>query len=66
VTAITPSFAAFREPVDRAVFEPGLRLGRRLSQAPLRLWLAALTLPDRSYDALLDEVPAEFFRFPPF
>ena len=66
MTPITPSFAAFHGSVDRAVFEPGFGLWQWVSQAPLRLWLAAVTLPDRGCDALPDEVPAEFFRFPPF
>jgi hypothetical protein len=66
VTAIAPSFAAFRGSVDRAVFEPGFGLWRRVSQAPLRLWAAAVTLARRGGGAILDEVPAEFFRFPPF
>jgi hypothetical protein len=37
-----------------------------VSQAPLRLWAAAVTLARRGGGAILDEVPAEFFRFPPF
>ena len=66
MTPTTPSFAAFRGPVDRAVFEPGFGLWRRVSQAPFRLWAAAAALARRGHGAMPDEVPAEFFRFPPF
>jgi hypothetical protein len=70
VTPTTPSLAGFREPVDRAVFEPGFEPGfglwQRESQMPRRLWAAVVSLPDRGDDALPDDVPAEFFRFPPF
>lgn len=60
---IRPSFAAFRGPVDReGVFE----LWQRVSQASHRLWIAAVTLPDRGHGALRDDLPAEFFRFPAF
>ena len=66
MTPIRPSFAAFRGPVDREGFALVLELWQRVSQARHRLWIAAVTLPDRGHDALPDDVPAEFFRFPPF
>jgi hypothetical protein len=66
VTPTKPSFAAFREPVEREVFEPGFGLWLRLSGALRRLWRAAITLPDRGADARPDDVPPEYFRFPPF
>lgn len=66
MTPIGPTFAAFRGPVDRAVVELGFGLWQRVSQAPHRLWVAVISLPDRIRDATPDDVPAEFFRFPPF
>jgi hypothetical protein len=66
VTPTTPSFAAFRGPVEREVFEPGLGLWLRLGGTLSRLWLAAIALPDRGPAAAPDELPPEFYRFPPF
>ena len=66
MTPTRPSFAAFRGQVDREVFEPGFELWQRLSGPLRRLWLAVITLPDRGRDASPDDVPPEFFRFPPF
>jgi hypothetical protein len=66
VTPIEPTFAAFREPLDRAVFELGFGLRQRVSQASHRLWVAAISVSDRICDTTPDDVPAEFFRFPPF
>ena len=59
-------FAAFREPVDRRVFAPGFDLWLRLEKPVQRLWRAAIKLPDRGADALPDDVPPEFYRFPCF
>jgi hypothetical protein len=64
VTPIGRSFATFRVPVDRAVFEPGSDLLRPISEALRRLWLTVVTLPDRGRAA--PELPPEYFRFPPF
>jgi hypothetical protein len=66
VTPIRPSFAAFRGPVDREGFEWVFELWQRVSQASHRLWIAAVTLPDRGHGALRDDLPGEFFRFPAF
>ncbi|HEV2185779.1 MAG TPA: hypothetical protein VGR70_01130 [Stellaceae bacterium] len=66
MTSIQPSFAAFRGPVEREVFEPGFGLWQRLSGPLSRLWLAAITLPDRGAGSRPDDVPPEFYRFPPF
>jgi hypothetical protein len=63
VTPIQPSFTTFRVPVDREVFEPGSRLLRSISKALHRLWLTAVTPPDRGRSA--PELPPEYFRFPP-
>jgi len=66
VASTEPSFAAFRGPVEREVFEPGFGLWLRLSGPLSRLWRAAIALPDRGSDARPDDVPPEYFRFPPF
>ncbi|MBV9018710.1 MAG: hypothetical protein JO058_23935 [Alphaproteobacteria bacterium] len=66
MTPKIPSFAAFRGPADRAFFEPGFGPWQRLSKMARRFWTAAVNLPDRGCDATPDDVPAEFFRFPPF
>jgi hypothetical protein len=66
VTPTRPSFAAFRGQVDREVFEPGFELWQRLSGPLRRLWLAAITLPDRGAKATPDDLAPEYFRFPPF
>ncbi|MBV9967517.1 MAG: hypothetical protein JO008_17690, partial [Alphaproteobacteria bacterium] len=55
-----------RGPADRAFFEPGFGPWQRLSKMARRFWTAAVNLPDRGCDATPDDVPAEFFRFPPF
>lgn len=64
MSAAEPSFVAFRRPVDRKVFEPGFREWQLLGAPLRRLWHAIVTLPDRGRDA--DEVPPEFFQFPPY
>jgi hypothetical protein len=61
-----PSFAAFRGPVDREVFEFGVNPWRQASLALRRLWRAVVALPDRGDAATPDDVPPEYFRFPPF
>ena len=66
MTSTEPSFAAFRGPVDRKVFEPGFREWQRIGAALRWLWQAVVTLPDRGRDATADDVPPEYFRFPPF
>ena len=66
MTPIRLGFAAFRGPVDRAGFELVFGLWQRVSQASHRLWITAVTLPDRGHEALRDDVPDECFRFPPF
>ena len=66
MTPTEASFAAFRGSVEREVFEPGFGLWLRLSDPLSRLWRAVVTLPDRGGDATPDDVPPEYFRFPPF
>ena len=66
MTSTEPSFAAFRGPVEREVFEPGFGLWQRLEVPFQRLWRAVINLPDRGADAGPDDVPPEFYRFPPF
>lgn len=66
MTATRPSFAAFRGPADREVFEPGFSEWRRASAALRWLWRAIVTLPDGGSDATADDPPPEYFRFPPF
>lgn len=66
MTPVIPSFAALRGPADRAVFEPSFGLWQRVRQMPRRFWVAVVSLPDRGRDARQDDMPAEFFRFPPF
>jgi len=64
VISIQPSFSAFREAVDREVFEPGSGLLRPMSEALRRLWLKFVAIPDHGRSA--PELPPEYFRFPPF
>jgi len=64
--AALPSFSAFRGSVDRKVFEPGFGEWRQASAALHRLWQAIVTLPDRGRDAAANDMPPEYFRFPPF
>jgi hypothetical protein len=66
VTPTLGGFAAFRKPVDREVFAPGFALWQRLGGPLRRVWLAAIRLPDRGRAARPDDVPPEYFRFPPF
>ena len=66
MTPIGSAVGAFRGPVDRALFALGFGLWQRVSHASHRLWVAAISLPDRTRGATPDDVPAEFFRFPPF
>jgi hypothetical protein len=63
---IQASFAAFRGPVDRTVYEPGFTLWRRTTRALRRIVQAIVTLPDRGGTAMPSDVPPEYFRFPPF
>lgn len=56
---IHAGFAAFGEPVERRVFAPGFRLWLSLR----RFCRMLILLPDRGPAA--DELPPEFFRFPP-
>jgi hypothetical protein len=60
------SFAAPGGSAEHAVFEPGFGLRQRTNAALRRLWLAVIMLPDRGRHAIAQELPAEFFRFPPF
>lgn len=66
VTTIAIGFAAFRLPVDRRVFAPTFDLRSRPGKALRRLWLVTISLPDRGAGANGDELPCEYFRFPPF
>ena len=66
MTTLQPSFAAFRVPVDRTVFEPGFRLWLRVSRPVGRFWRTVLRLPDRGPNAAFEHLPAEYFRYPPF
>jgi len=66
VTSTEDGFAAFRAPVDRTVFEPGFRLWKRVGEPLNRFWRAVLRVPDRGPDAASDELPPEYFRYPPF
>lgn len=66
MTPTTSRFAGFRGPVEREVFEPGFGLWLRLSGPLNRLWRVAIRLSDRGADARPDDVPPEYFRFPPF
>ncbi|HVH79501.1 MAG TPA: hypothetical protein VM782_08945 [Stellaceae bacterium] len=66
MTPLSPGFAAFRAPVDRTVFEPGFRLWLRVSRPLDRFWRTVLRLPERRPDAANDDLPPEYFRFPPF
>ena len=66
MTAIRPSFMAFRGPVDREVFEPGFKEWRQIGAGLRWLLQAVVTLPDRGRDATAQDVPPEYFRFPPF
>ncbi len=65
MTPIQPSFTAFRGPVDRRVFAPGFVLWTRMERAVRRVVWAVLMLPDRGQAAEREELPPEFFRFPP-
>jgi hypothetical protein len=66
VTTMQPSFAAFRIPVDRKVFAPGFVTWLRIGRPFRRLWLTAVRLPDRGGAEPPDDLPPEFFRYPPF
>ena len=66
VTTTRPGFVAFRESVDREVFEPGFALWERAAGPLRRVWRALIRLPDRGRGARPDEVPPEYYRFPPF
>ena len=66
MTPTGSSFVAFRGPVEREVFAPGYVLWTRAGGALRRLVRTVLMLPDRGADARPDDVPPEFFRFPPF
>jgi hypothetical protein len=66
VTPTLDGFTAFRKPVDREVFAPGFDLWQRLSTVLRRICRAAILLPDRGRNARPDDVPPEYFRFPPF
>ena len=66
MTLMLGGFTAFRVPVDRKVFAPGFDLWQRGSRMLRRLRRAAMTLPDRDRDTRPNDVPPEFFRFPPF
>ena len=65
MTPIQPSFAAFRGPVDRRVFAPGFVLWTRMESAVRRVARTVLMLPDRGAAADQEELPPEFYRFPP-
>jgi hypothetical protein len=65
VISTLDGFAAFREPVDREVFAPGFDLWQRASRALRRIGRAAILLPDRGA-ARPDDLPPEYFRFPPY
>jgi hypothetical protein len=66
VTPTLGGFAAFREPVDREVFAPGFDLWQQLSGTLRRVRWVVMRLPDRGRKARPDELPPEYFRFPPF
>jgi hypothetical protein len=66
MTAALPSFAAFRGPVDRAALEPGFSEWRRAGALLRRLLRNLVTLPDRGGNATVENLPPEYFRFPPF
>ena len=66
MTPTPGGFAAFRVPVDRAVFAPGFDLWQRLSDALRRVSRTLMRLPDRGRKAQPDELPPEYFRLPPF
>ena len=64
MTGFESSFAAFRGPVDRAVFAPGFGLWMRVAGALRHGWRRLVSLPDRGPAA--QPLPPEFFRFPHF
>ena len=66
MTPTPGGFAAFRTPVNREVFAPGFDLWQRLSDALRRVWRTAKRLPDRGRKARPEELPVEYYRFPPF
>ena len=66
MTPTLGGFAAFRQPVDREVFAPGFGLWERFSTPLRRVWRVVIRLPDRGRDARPDDMPPEYFRFPPF
>ena len=51
---------------DREVFEAGFRAWSLMSTAVRRLWLTAMSLPNRGRDSSADDPPPEYFRFLPF
>jgi hypothetical protein len=66
VTPISQGFAAFRVSADRWVYPPCVDLWLWTNAALRRLSRAAILLPDRGLAAQADELPQEYFRFPPF
>ena len=65
MTPTLDGFAAFRKPVDREVFAPGFDLWQRVSAPLRRVRWTVMRLPDRGREARPDELPPEYFRFPP-
>lgn len=66
MTPTLGGFSAFRKPVEREAFAPGFDLWRQLSRPLRRTVRTLIRLPDRGGDARPDDVPPEYFRFPPY
>ena len=63
MTSVEGGFAAFREPVEREVYAPGLALWMRIGGTLRRAGRRLISLPDQGIVA--KPLPSEFFRFPP-
>jgi hypothetical protein len=66
LTPIRLSFVTGRGSTDAGFFAPGSALRQQICATLHRLWLALIALPDRGQNASAADLPAEFFRFPPF
>jgi hypothetical protein len=62
MTSAESGFAAFREPIEREVYAPGLTLWMHAGAPLRRAWRRLIKLPDQG--AAAKPLPPEFFRFP--
>jgi len=67
MTTIRSGPDAMARAADIGIFDaPGARARDEIFKVLRRLWREILALPDRGAAATPDDVPSEFYRFPPF